>query len=231
MLKIENLVGGYTKANTLHNVSLSVQAGQVVSLLGANGAGKTTTLRAISGMLPRAEGLVELEGHSLLPLGSHKRAGLGLAHVPEGRRVFPSLSVRDNLSLGSWSLAKEDSAQLDRVVSLFPRLKERFTQRAGTLSGGEQQMLAIGRALMSKPKILVLDEPSMGLSPKLVDEVFATLALLKSEGMTMLIVEQFAKRALALSDYAYVLQRGSVALSGIAQDLLKDEAVHRIYLS
>lgn len=231
MLTVDKLTGGYTQADTLHEVHLQVRKGQVVSVLGGNGAGKTSTMRAISGLLPRATGQIQFNGKDISTLRPDRRASLGLAHVPEGRMVFPTLSVLDNLDLGAWSQGRADAAQRDRVFALFPRLQERKKQLAGTLSGGEQQMLAIGRALMAKPLMMILDEPSMGLAPNLTEEVFKALEALKAEGMTLLLVEQFARRALQLSDYAYVLQRGSVVLGGDAADLLNDEQLHKAYLS
>lgn len=230
MLVVEGLTGGYGLADILKGVSLSVRKGQVVSLLGANGAGKTTTLKAISGLLPRCVGRIEFQGVDLMSKRPNQRSKYGLAHVPEGRRVFPTLTVKDNLLMGAWSCPGEGRAQYERVMELFPRLKERLGQQAGTLSGGEQQMLAIGRALHGAPELLVLDEPSMGLSPKLVDDVFRALQILRAEGMTMLIVEQFAHRALSMSDYAYLLQRGEVVKHGPAADLLADEAILSAYL-
>ena len=222
-LIVEGLTGGYGSADILKGLSLIVGKRQVVSLLGANGAGKTTALKAISGLLPRASGRIEFEGVDLMSKRPHQRAGFGLAHVPEGRRVFPTLSVRDNLLMGAWTVNGEGRAQFERVMELFPRLKERLGQAAGTLSGGEQQMLAIGRALRGAPDLLVLDEPSMGLSPKLVEDVFEALGVLRAEGMSMLIVEQFAERALSMSDYGYLIQRGELVKQGTAASLLADK--------
>ncbi|MFA7474838.1 MAG: ABC transporter ATP-binding protein, partial [Castellaniella sp.] len=217
MLKIENLEAGYGKVKVLHGISLDVPAGKVVTLIGSNGAGKTTTMRAVSGMLRPSAGTITLGDRAIQGLESHRIARLGLAHSPEGRRVFPTLSVTDNLLLGAFprltgSRARGDVARdLDRAMDLFPRLKERRAQLAGTLSGGEQQMLAMARAVMLNPEVVLLDEPSMGLAPILVDEVFRIISRLKSEGVTMLLVEQFAAAALAVADYGYVLENGRIA--------------------
>ncbi|GAA0232869.1 ABC transporter ATP-binding protein [Castellaniella daejeonensis] len=236
MLKIENLEAGYGKVKVLHGISLDVPAGKVVTLIGSNGAGKTTTMRAVSGMLRPSAGTIVLGDRQIQGLDSHRIARLGLAHSPEGRRVFPTLSVTDNLMLGAFprltgSRARGDVARdLDRALELFPRLKERRTQLAGTLSGGEQQMLAMARAVMLNPEVVLLDEPSMGLAPILVDEVFRIISRLKSEGVTMLLVEQFAAAALAVADYGYVLENGRIAVEGPAQRLRNDPAVAAAYL-
>jgi branched-chain amino acid transport system ATP-binding protein len=236
MLKIENLEAGYGKVKVLHGISLDVPAGKVVTLIGSNGAGKTTTMRAVSGMLRPSAGTIVLGDRQIQGLDSHRIARLGLAHSPEGRRVFPTLSVTDNLLLGAFprltgSRARGDVARdLDRALELFPRLKERRTQLAGTLSGGEQQMLAMARAVMLNPEVVLLDEPSMGLAPILVDEVFRIISRLKSEGVTMLLVEQFAAAALAVADYGYVLENGRIAVEGPAQRLRNDPAVAAAYL-
>ncbi|MGB6242302.1 MAG: ABC transporter ATP-binding protein [Castellaniella sp.] len=236
MLKIEKLEAGYGKVKVLHGISLDVPAGKVVTLIGSNGAGKTTTMRAISGMLRPTAGVITLDGREIQGLESHRIARLGLAHSPEGRRVFPTLNVTDNLLLGAFprltgSRAKGNVAQdLDRALELFPRLKERRTQLAGTLSGGEQQMLAMARAIMLNPEVVLLDEPSMGLAPILVDEVFRIISRLKSEGVTMLLVEQFAAAALAVADYGYVLENGRIAIEGPAARLRSDPAVAAAYL-
>ncbi|CAM5182927.1 Branched-chain amino acid transport system ATP-binding protein OS=Castellaniella defragrans OX=75697 GN=HNR28_000015 PE=3 SV=1 [Castellaniella denitrificans] len=236
MLKIENLEAGYGKVKVLHGISLDVPAGKVVTLIGSNGAGKTTTMRAVSGMLRPSAGTIILGDRAIQGLESHRIARLGLAHSPEGRRVFPTLSVTDNLLLGAFprltgSRARGDVARdLDRALDLFPRLKERRAQLAGTLSGGEQQMLAMARAVMLDPEVVLLDEPSMGLAPILVDEVFRIISRLKSEGVTMLLVEQFAAAALAVADYGYVLENGRIAVEGPAQRLRNDPAVAAAYL-
>ena len=236
MLKIENLEAGYGKVKVLHGISLDVPAGKVVTLIGSNGAGKTTTMRAVSGMLRPSAGTITLGDRAIQGLESHRIARLGLAHSPEGRRVFPTLSVTDNLRLGAFprltgSRARGDvTRDLDRAMDLFPRLKERRAQLAGTLSGGEQQMLAMARAVMLDPEVVLLDEPSMGLAPILVDEVFRIISRLKSEGVTMLLVEQFAAAALAVADYGYVLENGRIAVEGPAQRLRSDPAVAAAYL-
>lgn len=236
MLKVESLFAGYGSTDILHGISLDVPTGKVVSLIGSNGAGKTTTMRAISGMIRPTRGTVKLNGQSIEGMESHRIARLGLAHSPEGRRVFPTLSVEDNLMLGAFSrLVRRKSrgnvqADLEQAMELFPRLRERRSQLAGTLSGGEQQMLAMARAVMLRPEVILLDEPSMGLAPILVDEVFKIIQKLKSQKVTMLLVEQFAAAALEVSDYAYVLENGRIALEGPATQLKGDSAVHAAYL-
>ncbi len=236
MLKIRNLTAGYGKVQVLYGISIEVTRGQVVTLIGSNGAGKTTTMRAVSGMIKPSGGEIRLADRDITGLPSHKITRAGLAHSPEGRRVFASLSVTDNLLLGAFprltfSRARGDvNADLERVFELFPRLRERRSQVAGTLSGGEQQMLAMGRALMLNPDVLLLDEPSMGLAPLLVEEVFRTIARLKGEGITMLLVEQFAAAALTVADYGYVLENGRIAVHGAAAKLKDDPAVRAAYL-
>jgi branched-chain amino acid transport system ATP-binding protein len=237
MLVVRNLHAGYGLSEVLHGTSLEVKAGTVVALIGANGAGKTTTMRAISGLLAPSKGEVLLDGAPVQGLQASRIARLGLAHAPEGRKVFGPLSAEDNLLLGAYrrlprffgfrGRARRD---LEHVYELFPRLEERRHQQAGTLSGGEQQMLAIGRALMARPKLMLLDEPSMGLAPVIVQEVFRTIRRLKAEGMTMLLVEQFAKTALEVADYAYVMERGRIAIAGTPAELRKDERVLAAYL-
>ena len=237
MLMVENLHAGYGTSEVLVGVSLEVKAGAVVALIGANGAGKTTTMRAISGMVRPNRGRVLLDGRPVQDLEASRIARLGLAHSPEGRKVFGPLSVEDNLLLGAYSrlprffgFRARAAADLEGVYALFPRLKERRLQAAGTLSGGEQQMLAIGRALMSKPKVMLLDEPSMGLAPIIVQEVFNTIRRLKETGITLLLVEQFAKSALEVADYAYVMDRGRIAIEGTPAHLREDERVLAAYL-
>ncbi len=236
MLKIEKLVAGYGKVRVLQEVSIAVPKGQLVTLIGSNGAGKTTTLRAISGMLKPESGTVMLAGADITGLPSHEIAKRGLAHSPEGRRVFSALSVADNLELGAFTRAigarprGEIRQDRERMYEMFPRLAERRAQFAGTLSGGEQQMLAMARALMLNPEVLLLDEPSMGLAPLLVEEVFATIARLKERRVTMLLVEQFAAAALDVADYGYVLENGRVTVSGEAAKLRGDPAVRAAYL-
>ncbi len=236
MLTIDKLEAGYGKVQVLHGISIEVPKGKVVTLIGSNGAGKTTTMRAVSGMIKPTSGSITLTGQRIDGLESYTIARLGLAHSPEGRRVFATMSVTDNLTLGAFprltgSRPKGDvKADLERAMELFPRLKERRTQLAGTLSGGEQQMLAMARAVMLNPEIVLLDEPSMGLAPILVDEVFRIIARLKSEGVTMLLVEQFAAAALNVSDYGYVLENGRIAVHGPADKLKNDPAVKAAYL-
>ncbi|MDP9095560.1 MAG: ABC transporter ATP-binding protein [Pseudomonadota bacterium] len=236
MLKVEALVAGYGKVQVLHGVDLQVEEGQLVTLIGSNGAGKTTTLRALSGMIKPASGRILLDGKDVAGLPSYAITRRGLAHSPENRRVFATLSVADNLVMGAFprltgARAKGDVAgDLERMFVLFPRLKERRQQYAGTLSGGEQQMLAMARALMLNPSVLLLDEPSMGLAPRLVAEVFATIARLKQERITMLLVEQFAAAALEVADFGYVLENGRLAASGPAAQLRDDPAVRAAYL-
>ncbi|MCJ2009411.1 ABC transporter ATP-binding protein [Methylobacterium sp. E-041] len=236
MLEVANLSAGYGQIEVLHGLSFQVPKGKVVTLIGSNGAGKTTTMRALSGMIQPRAGSIRLAGREISGLDSHDVARAGLAHSPEGRRVFPTLSVEDNLTLGAFprltgSRPKGDvSADRERAYALFPRLKERRLQLAGTLSGGEQQMLAMGRALMLRPDILLLDEPSMGLAPKLVEEVFRIIRQLKEEQVTMLLVEQFAMAALGVADYAYVLENGRIRFQGPAARLKSDPAVRAAYL-
>jgi branched-chain amino acid transport system ATP-binding protein len=236
MLNIENLSAGYGKVQVLHGISMTVPRGKVVTLIGSNGAGKTTTMRAISGMIAPTGGAISLNDKRIDGLESYHIAKLGLAHSPEGRRVFATMTVTDNLTLGAFprltgSRPRGDvAADLERALELFPRLKERRTQLAGTLSGGEQQMLAMARAVMLNPDVILLDEPSMGLAPILVEEVFRIIARLKSEGVTMLLVEQFAAAALAVADYGYVLENGVISVHGPAAQLRDDPAVRAAYL-
>jgi branched-chain amino acid transport system ATP-binding protein len=236
MLNIHKLCAGYGKVQVLHEESLDVAQGQVVTLIGSNGAGKTTTMRAVSGMIRASAGQISLNGRRIDALESHQIARLGLAHSPEGRRVFATMTVLDNLVLGAFprltgSRPKGDvKGDLERAMELFPRLKERRHQLAGTLSGGEQQMLAMARAVMLNPEVVLLDEPSMGLAPILVDEVFRIIERLKARGVTMLLVEQFAAAALAVADYGYVLENGRIAVHGPAHKLRDDPAVKAAYL-
>jgi ABC-type branched-subunit amino acid transport system ATPase component len=237
MLKVEGLHAGYAASEVLQGISLHVPKGSVVALIGANGAGKTTAMRAISGLIKPTGGHVLLDGVEIQGKEASRIAHLGLAHIPEGRHVFGPLSVEDNLLLGAYTklprlfgYASRAKADLERAYALFPRLAERRAQAAGTLSGGEQQMLAIARGLMATPKAVLLDEPSMGLAPVIVEEVFATLAKLKAAGITLLLVEQFARSALEIADYAYVMERGRVALSGTPNELRSDGAVLKAYL-
>jgi branched-chain amino acid transport system ATP-binding protein len=236
MLSIKNLEAGYGKVKVLHGISIDVPKGQVVTLIGSNGAGKTTTMRAVTGMIKPTAGDITLGTNKIDGFDSYKIARLGLAHSPEGRRVFSTMTVSDNLVLGAFprmtgSRPKGDvKNDLERAMELFPRLKERRNQLAGTLSGGEQQMLAMARAIMLNPEIILLDEPSMGLAPILVDEVFKIIARLKSEGVTMLLVEQFAAAALHVADYGYVLENGRITAHGAANKLMNDPAVKAAYL-
>jgi branched-chain amino acid transport system ATP-binding protein len=236
MLSISNLHAAYGKVEVLHGISLDVPKGKVVTLIGSNGAGKTTTMRAISGMIKPKAGTVTLAGKDVTGLDSHKIAGAGLAHSPEGRRVFATMSVTDNLLLGAFprftrSRPRGDvKADLEKALELFPRLKERQDQLAGTLSGGEQQMLAMARAVMLNPEVILLDEPSMGLAPILVEEVFRIISRLKEQGVTMLLVEQFAAAALNVADYGYVLENGRISVHGPAHSLKNDPAVQAAYL-
>jgi branched-chain amino acid transport system ATP-binding protein len=236
MLSITNLHAGYGNVEVLHGISLEVPKGQVVTLIGSNGAGKTTTMRAISGMIAPREGRVMLGDKEITGRESHRIARLGLAHSPEGRRVFATMSVTDNLLLGAFprftgARARGDvSADVERAMDYFPRLKERRAQLAGTLSGGEQQMLAMARAMMMNPEVVLLDEPSMGLAPILVDEVFRIISRLRTEGVTMLLVEQFAAAALEVADYGYVMENGRIAVHGPAARLKNDPAVKAAYL-
>lgn len=237
MLRVQDLHAGYGASQVLNGVSLEVKPGTVVALIGANGAGKTTTMRAVSGLIRPTRGAVTLDGKAVTSLGAAQIARLGLAHSPEGRKVFGPLSVEDNLLLGAYTrlprfLGYRSQAQrsLDRVYELFPRLKERRNQQSGTLSGGEQQMLAIGRALMADPKVMLLDEPSMGLAPVIVQEVFRIIRQLKDNGITLLLVEQFARSALEVADYAYVMERGQVAVEGTPAELAQNERMLSAYL-
>jgi ABC-type branched-subunit amino acid transport system ATPase component/ABC-type branched-subunit amino acid transport system permease subunit len=237
VLRVENLHAGYGASEVLSGISLEVRAGSVTALIGANGAGKTTTMRALSGMIRPTQGRILVDGEEVQALAASRIARLGLAHSPEGRRIFAPMSVEDNLLLGGYArlpklagFAAPARDGLERVYALFPRLKERRSQVAGTLSGGEQQMLAIGRALMANPRIILLDEPSMGLAPVVVQEVFAIIARLKEEGITLLLVEQFAKSALEVADYAYVLEHGRIAIHGTPEALARDARMLEAYL-
>jgi branched-chain amino acid transport system ATP-binding protein len=236
MLRVANLVAGYGKVQVLHGLDLAVPEGSLVTLIGANGAGKSTTLRALSGLIAPQSGSIRLAGEEIAGLPSYEITRRGMAHSPEGRRVFPSLTVTDNLMLGAFPRLtggrdrRQVQGDLKHMFELFPRLYERREQLAGTLSGGEQQMLAMGRALMLRPRVLLLDEPSMGLAPRLVEEVFATIAQLKAAKTTMLLVEQFAAAALEVADHGYVLENGHVTMSGNAVQLRNDPAMRAAYL-
>ena len=232
MLEVRDLNVYFGVIQAIKNISFDVDAGEVVALIGANGAGKTTTLHTVTGLLPAASGKITLDGKDLSKVPAHKIVSMGMAHVPEGRRVFAALSVYDNLKMGAYTRKdkKEIEASLEMVFEAFPRLKERRNQVAGTLSGGEQQMLAMGRALMSKPRIILMDEPSMGLSPLYVTEIFEIIKKIKSEGTTVLLVEQNANMALQVADRAYVLETGRIIMDGKASDLMNDERVRKAYL-
>lgn len=232
MLEIKNLVVRYGMIEAIKGISFHVNDGEIVTLIGSNGAGKTTTMHAISGLIKPSEGSITLNGTDLIKTPSHKIVTLGLAQVPEGRRVFAEQSVKENLLLGAYY--RKDKVEIEKdlkyVYDLFPRLRERENQPAGTLSGGEQQMLAMGRALMARPKILLLDEPSMGLSPLLVKEIFRIIEEINRKGTTILLVEQNAKMALAIADRAYVLETGKITLEGTGEELSASEQVRKAYL-
>lgn len=233
MLEIKNLNVYYGGIHAIKDISISVEEGEIVSLIGANGAGKTTTLQAISGLLKPRSGGITFLGNNLLATEAHDILKLGLAQVPEGRRIFSGLTVRENLQMGAFAVkdTKENlAADRKAVYDRFPRLRERKKQMGGTLSGGEQQMLAIGRALMSRPKMLLLDEPSMGLAPILVKEIFEIIKEVNKSGVTILLVEQNAKMALSISNRAYVLETGRVVMSGKSSELLENELVKKAYL-
>ena len=233
VLELDKVNTYYGKIHALKGVSLTVERGEVVTLIGSNGAGKTTTLRTISGLLRPKQGDIKLNGSSIITVSPHKVVEMGIGHVPEGRGVFPALTVLENLEMGAFLLRNhsEFERRIELVFRLFPRLQERMSQRGGTLSGGEQQMLAIGRALMQQPDILLLDEPSMGLAPLLVEEIFNIIRNLNSEhGTTILLVEQNAQAALQVANRAYVLETGRITMSGTAQELLHDPKVIEAYL-
>lgn len=232
MLEVKDLKVNYGMIQAIKGVSFEVNEGEVIALIGANGAGKTTILHTITGLLSPKAGSVVFEGKEITKIPAHKIVTLGMAHVPEGRRVFADLSVYENLMLGAYTRKDKQEIQetLRVVYERFPRLEERKNQRAGTLSGGEQQMLAMGRALMSKPKIIVMDEPSMGLSPILINEIFDIIQTVSSMGTTVLLVEQNAKKALSISDRAYVLETGKIVLEGDAKTLMNDDSIKKAYL-
>jgi branched-chain amino acid transport system ATP-binding protein len=231
MLLVEKLGASYGGIRALHEVSLRVERGTTVALVGANGAGKTTLLRTLSGVIKAVEGWILVDGQDVTRLPPERRVRLGVSQVPEGRQVFGPMSVEDNLLLGAYTRRPAEARHsLQRAYALFPALAERRERAAGTLSGGEQQMLAIGRALMARPKLLLLDEPSMGLAPQLVAAIFKTITALAREGMTMLLVEQNAEAALAIADFGYVLETGRTVMSGPGRELLQDERVKQAYL-
>ncbi|MFE5187708.1 ABC transporter ATP-binding protein [Streptomyces sp. NPDC056628] len=232
LLEVEDLRVAYGKIEAVKGISFKVEAGEVVTLIGTNGAGKTTTLRTLSGLLQPLSGDIKFDGKSLRKIPAHKVVSLGLAHSPEGRHIFPRMTIEDNLRLGAFLRNDKDGIEKDiqRAYDLFPILGERRKQAAGTLSGGEQQMLAMGRALMSRPKLLMLDEPSMGLSPIMMQKIMATIRELKASGTTILLIEQNAQAALSLADHGHVMEVGKIVLSGSGQDLLHDESVRKAYL-
>ena len=232
MLKITDLNVYYGGIHALSDVSIEVSEGEIVTLVGANGAGKTSTLRAISGLVPVTGGKIEFEGQDLSKVAPNRIPYLGISHVPEGRRIFATMTVQENLELGAYCRKDKSGIAQDyeTVLEKFPRLKERMKQRAGTLSGGEQQMLAMGRALMSRPKILLMDEPSMGLAPIIVKEIFSIIVDINKSGTTVLLVEQNANMALSIANRAYVIETGRITLEGKAADLLNDESVKKAYL-
>lgn len=231
MLEIENLASRYGRIEVLHGVSLNVQAGEIVTLVGSNGAGKTTLLRAISGVQPISSGSIRFADQAIDRLRAHQRVARGIVQVPEGRQVFAPLSVEDNLQLGAFTRADKDvRADLDEVYATFPVLAERRDTVAGALSGGQQQMLAIGRALMARPKLVLLDEPSMGLAPVLVEQILSIISGLKTRGLTILLIEQNANAALAIADRGYVIETGRIVMSGLGRQLLDDPRVRNAYL-
>lgn len=232
LLEVSDLKVYYGVIQAIKGISFEVNQGEVVALIGANGAGKTTTLHTVSGLLPAKEGKIIFDGKDISKVSAHKIVSMGMAHVPEGRRIFQELSVLENLKLGAYTRKNkvEIAESIEMVYDKFPRLKERKNQVAGTLSGGEQQMLAMGRALMSKPRIILMDEPSMGLSPLLVSEIFEIIKEIRNSGTTVLLVEQNAKKALSIADRAYVLETGNITLSGDASKLINDESIKKAYL-
>lgn len=231
MLSVDNIRSAYGRIEVLHGVALHVNAGEIVTLIGANGAGKTTLMHAISGVQPITDGMIRFDGKPIEALSAHARVASGISQVPEGRQLFEPLSVKDNLRLGAWTRREaEREAGLAKVCALFPMLGAILEMPAGALSGGQQQMLAIGRALMAKPRLLLLDEPSMGLAPNLVDHVFSVIRALKDDDLTILLVEQNARAALAIADRAYVIETGRVTLSGPAAQIQADRRVQEAYL-
>ena len=233
ILEVKNLEVFYGVIQAIKGISFEVNPGEIIALIGANGAGKTTTLQTITGLIPSKAGQIIYEGQDITKIPGHKLVSMGIAHVPEGRRVFAGLTVLQNLYLGAYTRKdkKEMEDTLEMIYERFPRLKERRDQLSGTLSGGEQQMLAMGRALMSHPKLIVMDEPSMGLSPLYVNEIFDIIRKINADGVTVLLVEQNAKKALSIANRAYVLETGKIVLSGDAKELMNDDSVKKAYLS
>ncbi|MGY1752748.1 ABC transporter ATP-binding protein [Blastococcus sp. SYSU D01042] len=233
MLEVEGLCVNYGRIEAIRDITFSVEQGSVVTLIGANGAGKTTTLKTLSGLRKVRAGAVRFQGADITHMASHERVPLGISQSPEGRRIFPGMSVVENLDMGAYARAdraKTRSEDLDRVFGLFPRLHERRDQAAGTMSGGEQQMLAMGRALMSRPTLLLLDEPSMGLAPKLIQQIFSIIVDIREQGTTILLVEQNAAQALKIADQAYILETGEVVRTGTGRELAADDSVKAAYL-
>jgi branched-chain amino acid transport system ATP-binding protein len=234
LLEVDSLCVNYGRIEAIRDISFSVEEGAIVTLIGANGAGKTTTLKTISGLRPVREGKISLDGQDITKMPSHQRVALGISQAPEGRRCFPGMTVAENLEMGAYARkdrrTKAVGEDRKRVFDLFPQMAERKSQQAGTLSGGEQQMLAIGRALMAKPRLLMLDEPSMGLAPRLIQQIFAIIAEINSQGTTVLLVEQNAAQALKRADHAYVLETGEVVREGTGKELAADPAVKAAYL-
>ena len=232
LLEVKDLQVYYGMIQALKGISFNVDKGEIIALIGANGAGKTTTLQAVTGLLPKKAGTVTLNGTDITKLPPHKIVKMGMAHVPEGRRVFARLTVYQNLNMGAYTKRDKDafSKNLEMVYEKFPRLKERSWQYGGTLSGGEQQMLAVGRALMSKPKLMMMDEPSLGLAPLVVKDIFSIIEKINKEGVTILLIEQNANMALKIADIGYVMETGQITLSGKGSDLISDEGVRKAYL-
>jgi len=232
MLEVKNIQVAYGKIIAVKDVSVTVNEGEIVTLIGSNGAGKSTTLRTISGLIKPKSGEITFNGKRIDGMPGHEIVGMGICHSPEGRRIFPRMTVKENLELGAFLRSDKEAvnADMDRVLDLFPRLKERIKQTAGTMSGGEQQMLAVSRALMGDPKLLLLDEPSMGLAPVLVELIFDTIIKIRKQGVTILLIEQNATAALEVADRAYVLESGKVKMSGSAKELSSDDKVTKAYL-
>ena len=230
MLSVKDAVVRYGAITALHGISFEVNQGEVVTLLGANGAGKSTTLRMLSGLHSPSSGSIVFEGHDITKVKAHQFSSMGISHVPEGRRIFPQMTVLENLEMGAFGRKDNDDADLERMFTLFPILKERRKQLGGNLSGGEQQMLAISRAMMSNPRLLLLDEPSMGLAPMIIDQIFRIIGEIRDSGTTVLVVEQNASQALRLADRGYVMENGVIAFSDEAAKLLHDPRVRAVYL-